>query len=48
MSRERAALHSRDRHCAREGEWERGCTGAGILMVLMFAVLSFGSVMWGW
>ena len=48
MSRERAARHSRGPHRTRNGEWERGCTGAGILMVLMFAVLSFGSVMWGW
>lgn len=32
----------------REDDFERGTRWAGIALVLMFAFLTFGAVMWGW
>ena len=41
------SLAKKDRYSIPD-EWERGTRNAGILLVLMFVVLSFGTVVFGW
>lgn len=42
-----STLVKTDRHSIPD-EWERGCTNAAILLVIMFLVLSLGSWWFGW